>query len=294
LLDVDAARTFDIAEISLCQGIANVLGGAIENARLYQSLEKRANALQTAYDELSRADRVKDDLIQNLSHELQTPLHQILMQLDLIASDALGPLNADQQKNMQGVMRRITQVGDLVRDMVSLQTLDTGPLQFAEAGLATIAETAIRDLSSKAARAGLQIAATAPPDLPPVWADAQRIGEVFAQLIENAIKFSPRAERQADRIDVQVEDRGGLMIHVLIRDYGIGIPKAEFERIFQRGYQIDSSLTRRFGGTGLGLSLARQIVEAHGGKIWVESTVGAGSQFHFTIPKTGVKFQKEQ
>jgi signal transduction histidine kinase len=195
---------------------------------------------------------------------------------------------------MQGVMRRITQVGDLVRDMVSLQTLDTGPLRFAEAGLATIAETAIRDLSSKAERAGLQIVASAPPDLPPVWADAQRIGEVFAQLLENAIKFSPRAERQADRIDVQIEDRGGLMMHVLIRDYGIGIPKAEFERIFQRGYQIDSSLTRRFGGTGLGLSLARQIVEAHGGKIWVESTVGAGSQFHFTIPKTGVEFQKER
>jgi PAS domain S-box-containing protein len=294
LLDVAATRTFDIAEISVCQGIANVLGSAIENARLYQSLEERANALQAAYDELSRADEVKDGLIQNLSHELQTPLHQILMQLDLLASDAFGPLNADQKENMQDIMRRITHTGDLVRDIVSLHTLDIGQLQFTEAGLADIAENAIRDLLPKAARAGLQIMPTVSPNLSPVWADPHRISEVFVQLIENAIKFSPKAERQADRIDVQIDDRGGPMVHVLIQDYGIGIPKAEFERIFRRGYQVDSSLTRRFGGTGLGLSLARQIVEAHGGKIWVESTVGAGSQFHFTIPKIGVEFQQDR
>src|SRR5258706_7338772 len=131
---------------------------------------------------------------------------------------------------------------------------------------------------------------TLPADNAHVWVDVERISEVLTQLIDNAIKFSPKAERKADRIDVQVEDSGGPMVHICVQDYGIGIPPSEFDKIFHAGYQVDAGMTRRFGGAGMGLSLARQIVEAHGGKIWVESNVGAGSQFHFTIPKIGVNF----
>ncbi len=291
LLDTTEERSFDIAEISLCQGIANVVGSAIENAQLYESLEKRANALQAAYDELRQADKLKDDLIQNLSHELQTPLHQVIMQISLLADDAFGPVSDAQREVLQAMLNKLTQTGDLVRDMVSLNTLDTEKLQFAEVRLEAVVESTLRKVQPNANQAGLKIVSRVMPNLPGVWADSTRLGELLEQLLDNAIKFSPRAERKADRIDVLVEDTNNPLLHVCVQDYGIGIPKAEFDKIFQRGYQVDSSMTRRFGGTGLGLSLARQIVEAHGGKIWVESTVGEGSLFHFTIPKFSVKFQ---
>jgi signal transduction histidine kinase len=189
------------------------------------------------------------------------------------------------------MLNKLTQTGDLVRDMVSLNSLDTEKLQFAEVRLEDVVESTLRKVQPNAKQAGLKIASRVTPNLPGVWADPERLSELLEQLLDNAIKFSPKVERKADRIDLVVEDTGNPMLHVYVQDYGIGIPKTEFDRIFQRGYQVDSSMTRRFGGTGLGLSLARQIVEAHGGKIWVESTVGAGSQFHFTIPKFSVKFQ---
>jgi signal transduction histidine kinase len=234
VLDTNAARSFDLAEVSLCQGIANVVGSALENAQLYRSLEKRAAALQLAYNQLQESDRLKDNLIQSLSHELKTPLHKISMQLELLAQDALGPLNAEQRAGMQMLIDWSTQLGALVNGMVSLHALD------------------------------------------PV-----RLAEVLDQLVDNAIKFSP----DSDRIEIRVTDDESPLIRVSVRDYGIGIPPAEFERIFTRGYQVDSSLTRRFGGAGLGLAITRRIVEKHGGTIWVESAAGQGSRFHFTVPR---------
>lgn len=293
LLDTTPDRVFNIAELSLCQGIANVLGSAIENARLYHSLAKRANTLQAAYDEVRQADRLKDDLIQNLSHELQTPLHQIMMQLDLLANDAFGSVNQEQKEQMRVMMDKITQLADLIRDMLSMQKLETQRLEFAAAQIEDIVTSAVRNQQPLAIQAGLQLAPSVAPQVSGVWVDAPRIVQVIEQLIENAIKFSPRTERKANQIEVRVAETSGAMIRVSVQDYGIGIAPDEFENIFQRGYQVDSSMTRRFGGAGLGLSLARQIVEAHGGKIWVESTLGAGSQFHFTIPKTGVKFHQQ-
>jgi PAS domain S-box-containing protein len=294
LLDVVPGRVFDFAEISLCQGIANVVGNAIENAQLYQSLERRANALQAAYDELHRADKVKDDLIQNISHELQTPLHQVVMQLDLLANEAFGSLNHEQRDNMDIIINKITTVGELVRDMVSLHTLSTQKMQFGPAEIAHLIEDSILNAQAKAAGAGLGLVVNVPPTSPSVWADSQRLVEVIDQLIDNAIKFSPQVTRKADRIDITAQDGNGPTIQVSVRDYGIGINRDEFENIFHVGYQIDGSITRRYGGTGLGLSLARQIIEAHGGRIWVESTAGGGSTFHFTIPKTGVQFVSGQ
>ncbi len=281
-------RSFDLAEISLCQGIGNVVANALENAQLYLSLERRANALQAAYDELRLSDKVKDSLIQNLSHELQTPLYQIVMQLDLLLDNAFGPLNEEQRENMQSAVTKVTGLSELIRDIISLRSLDIEDFVFKDSSLEEIVDAAVRSLLPKAYKAGLQIVTGFPPIVSPVWADADRVREVLDQLIDNAIKFSPKSERKADRVEIRVEDNG-TMLDVCVQDFGIGIPETEFDKIFHRGYQVDGSLTRRFGGTGLGLALARQIVEVHGGKIWVESMVSGGSQFHFTIPKTDVK-----
>jgi PAS domain S-box-containing protein len=281
VLDTNAARSFDLAEISLCQGIANVVGSALENAQLYRSLEKRAAALQLAYNQLQESDRLKDNLIQSLSHELKTPLHKISMQLELLAQEALGPLNPEQRAGMQTLIDWSTQLGALVNGMVSLHALDVQEMQFKPVRLEAIIDQTIQKAHSRNKGNGRMMVADLPPDLPPVRADPVRLAEVLDQLVDNAIKFSP----DSDRIEIRVTDDGSPMIHVSVRDYGIGIPPAEFERIFTRGYQVDSSLTRRFGGAGLGLAITRRIVEKHGGTIWVESAFGQGSKFHFTVPR---------
>jgi two-component system sensor histidine kinase VicK len=117
--------------------------------------------------------------------------------------------------------------------------------------------------------------------LPSILVDRDRINQVFDNLLGNAIKFSPRG----GAITIEVQDAGE-MILVSVADTGVGIPADKLEKVFDRFYQVDGSATRRFSGAGLGLAIARRIVEAHGGRIWVESEAGKGSVFKFTVPKT--------
>jgi PAS domain S-box-containing protein len=278
LLDVTKDRSFDAAEISLCQAIANVVANALENARLFHALEKRAETLQAAYDDMRRQDKVKDDLIQNLSHELKTPLMQAMYEVMLLGEGEMGPVNEDQRNSLQAILTRIETLSARVTNMVIMDA--TQEMQFTSVNMADVINRVLETTRSKAERAEIEIASQC-SDPCFVRANESRLVEVLDQLLDNAIKFSPNA----DRVEVRVENGSGYMVKVSVRDYGIGISKSEFENIFQRGYQVDGSATRRFGGTGLGLSVAKQVVEAHGGKIWVESTPGQGSQFFFTVPK---------
>ncbi|MBP7688784.1 MAG: hypothetical protein KA765_12780, partial [Thermoflexales bacterium] len=121
----------------------------------------------------------------------------------------------------------------------------------------------------------------APDVVAPIAIDRDRINQVFDNLLGNAIKFSPRG----GTITIGVEDRGD-RLQLSVADMGVGIPPDKLKRIFDRFYQVDGSATRRFGGAGLGLAIAKRIVESHGGEIWVESEMGHGSRFVFTLPKT--------
>ncbi|NTU62663.1 MAG: cell wall metabolism sensor histidine kinase WalK, partial [Chloroflexi bacterium] len=132
-----------------------------------------------------------------------------------------------------------------------------------------------------AVTAGISLRLEAETDLPSIPVDRDRINQVFDNLLGNAIKFSPRG----GTIVIEVKDAGDV-IQLDVQDTGVGIPTDKLERVFDRFYQVDGSATRRFGGAGLGLAIARRIVEAHGGHIWVQSEVGTGSAFAFTLPKT--------
>ncbi len=281
LIDPRPDRQFDQAEISLCQGIANVVGNALENARLYRSLELRAAALEEAYQELREADRLKDELIQNVSHELRTPLTFITGYLDLLASGDFGPLSDQQKEVMQMVTDKATHLARLVDDIVSMQAMGPDQMNKSIVQLAHIADDALRSAEATAAELGLKLIRDYDDNLPLVLADPLRMGEVFDNLLGNAIKFSP----DGGEIRVAIRDDGGPMLTVSVSDQGIGIPKDQQEKIFQRFYQVDGSTTRRFGGTGLGLAIVKGIVESHGGKVWVESEPGKGSIFYFTVPK---------
>jgi signal transduction histidine kinase/CheY-like chemotaxis protein len=281
---LDSRRTrrgFDRAEVSLCQGIANVVGNALENAQLYAVQERRASALEAAYKELQESDQIKDDLMQNVSHELRTPLTHILGYARLLLDDAFGPLVDPQRTALELVLNKAQHLAELVKDMVAVQTSEAHQLEPKPVRLDRVMMLALRSMAGHAQEYGIQIVSHIPTHLPLVYADPVRIGEVFEELLENAIKFSPGASE----IRVTLEDTGGPMLRASVRDYGIGIDPDEHEKIFRRFYQVDSGTARRFGGTGLGLAIVRQVVEGHNGRVWVESEPDQGSCFYLTLPK---------
>ncbi len=282
LIDTEhVGRTFDRAEISLCQGIANVVGNAMENAQLYTAQEQRASALEAAYKELQEADQLKDELLQNLSHELRTPLTHILGYLRLMLDGAFGPLSAEQRQTLELVTGKAEHLARLVKDIVSVQETKAYNLVPKAVQLERVINGAVRTMVAKARAKNIRIVPRLAADLPPAYVDPVRIGEVFEELLENAIKFSP----SDSQIEIWLEDPGGLMLHARVCDQGIGIPPEEHEKIFWRFYQVDGSTTRRYGGTGLGLAIVRQVVEGLNGRVWVESAPGVGSCFHLTLPK---------
>jgi signal transduction histidine kinase len=199
--------------------------------------------------------------------------------VELLTAGDLGQMNERQQDCLKIVAEKTTLVTRLVSDIVFLQQIENESQQLADIDLAQMMQRVVQVTRVTAAdRVTLQ--AVLPPDLPLVRADQDRILQVFDNLIGNAIKFSPNG----GVITLQAQEAGD-MVRVSVSDTGIGIPADRLERVFERFYQVDGSTTRRFGGAGLGLAIVKRIVEVHGGRIWVESQLGCGSTFLFTLPK---------
>jgi signal transduction histidine kinase len=279
-VDSDRPYAFTEADERLLTIAASQAAIAIENARLYAGLERRARKLAEAYTELREADRLKDEMVQNISHELRTPLTFVKGYVELLLSEDVGPLTEDQRDYLSIVAEKTDAVTRLVSDIIFLQQADRVPGKKVPIALDKLATRALRGCAGVAETSNLRLVANVPDGLPPVAGDEGRLLQVFDNLLGNAIKFSPHG----GRIEVSVED-GGDMVCVSVSDDGIGIPKGQQERIFEMFYQVDGSARRRFGGTGLGLAIAKRIVEAHQGEIWVESEPGRGSVFRFTVPK---------
>ncbi len=280
LIDIDE-RAFDSENINLAQGIANVVSNAMENARLYQSLESRAKALESAYEELKAADEAKDAFIRNISHELRTPLMHALGYAELMIDETFGPTTPEQRDALQTISEKGHRVADIVADMVSSHAQEAQSFNRQPVDLLALLSQALNTNEQKIRESGLKLIRHFPPKAPAVLADSQKVIEAFEKILDNALKFG----RSGGRIEVMVRDTDGPMIQVAVRDYGIGIDSSEHEKIFQRFYQVDGSATRTFGGTGLGLAVAKLIIEGHSGKIGVKSRLNEGSIFFFTLPK---------
>ncbi len=281
VLDVqsDQVNAFDSDDLFVLQALADQVSIALENARLYAAERARAEELDRAYRELKQLDRMKDEFVQNVSHELRTPLTYIKGYVELLLDGVLGPLTEEQEEALRVMANRGDAIIHLVNDIISLKKAETEVIERQRTSLVEVAEACVRGAEVVAQQNGLQLVLDAEEDLPDVWGDPGRLGEVFDNLIGNAIKFSP----QGGTITIRMR-REGTFIRVEVEDQGIGIPADQIDKIWDRFYQVDSSSTRRFSGTGLGLAIARRIVEAHGGKIWVESEEGKGSTFIFTVP----------
>jgi len=252
---------------------------AIENAQLYESLKKRAEELAKAYDELQTLDRVQREFVQNVSHEMRTPLTFIKGYVELMLEEAMGELSEPQQNGLQIVAQRTDAMTRLINNLLSLQQVEMESLRPTRVSLAEVATTVLESAEAAATKAGIVLEAEIPETLPPVWADRNYLEQVFDNLLGNAIKFSP----DGGKITVCIREEGEYL-RVAVSDTGIGIPNDKLEKIFERFYQVNGSPTRRFGGTGLGLALVKETIEALGGKVWAESQLGQGSTFFFTLP----------
>jgi signal transduction histidine kinase len=243
---------------------------AIENARLVAEIQK-------AYEELSELDRLKSDFVAIVSHELQTPLTVILGYASFLKKETTGAASEQVDAVLQSALR----LRSLINDMINLRHIETGEaeLELERLSLNELATTITAEFASlaEAKKQSVNIQLASQP--PIVEADRQKLHLVLANLLANAIKFTP----EGGRIQVEIKTKGN-EVWVSVRDTGIGIPPSKHERIFDRFYQVEPSLTRRFEGMGLGLSIAKGMVELHGGRIWVESVEEMGSAFTFALP----------
>jgi len=268
-----APGAFQPATIELLQTFAAQSVVAIQNARLFQEIDEKGR-------ELAVASQHKSQFLANMSHELRTPLNAILGYTELILDEIYGAT----PPKMQEVLRRIETNGrhllGLINDVLDLSKIEAGQLTL------SLGSFALRDMLQGVYAAVEPLATTkkltlrldVPGGLPPVHGDERRLAQVVLNLVGNAIKFTDAGEVG---IGASVADGA---VTISVRDTGPGIAAADQAKIFEEFQQADNSITRKKGGTGLGLAISKRIVELHGGRLWVESALGAGSTFAFTLP----------
>jgi signal transduction histidine kinase len=251
---------------------------AIENARLFGELQEKS--LQVEIE-----SRHKSQFLANMSHELRTPLNAILGYTELVLDCIYGEI----PDRMRGVMERVQVNGrhllGLINDVLDLAKIEAGQLtlEMAEYAMKDVVEGVLDAVEPLAGEKQITLRSEISPDLPAGWGDERRLAQVLMNLIGNAIKFTDAGE-----VSIRASTLDEALL-VAVRDTGSGISEVDQGRIFDEFQQADSSSIRRKGGTGLGLSIAKRIIEMHGGCIWVESALGEGSTFSFTLPTSKAK-----
>jgi signal transduction histidine kinase len=274
------AGWFSEPVVELLQTFAAQSVVAMHNARLFREIEEKGR-------ELAIADKHKSEFLANMSHELRTPLNAILGYTELILDNIYG----DVPEKIRDVLERLEQNGrhllGLINNVLDLSKIEAGQLILTlnPYSMEELVQTALNSVEALAAEKKLELKAVVSPDLTTGKGDEQRIAQVFLNLLGNAIKFTEEGE-----ISVEVTASNETFL-VSVSDTGPGISEADQKRIFEEFHQADGSSTREKGGSGLGLSIAKKIVEMHGGRIWVEAIPGEGSIFRFTLP---VRVEKQR
>lgn len=258
-------------DLAVLETLAAQAAIAIENARLMERL-------QTANEDLRRLDRMKSDFIAIASHELRTPLGLILGHATFLKD--LIP--KDQQDQMEVIIRSAMRLKSIIEDMSAISHEEEGlsRIRRASFSMSELIQDVVERYNNAADEKKLHMSYDIPEDDPlEIEGDREKIEAALSNLVKNAITFTDAN----GQVGIKAERSDGY-VNVYVVDTGIGIPEDEIERVFERFYQVESHLTRKHGGMGLGLSIAKAMVEMHNGQIWCESKVGTGSLFSFMLP----------
>lgn len=269
----------------------------------FRELTQKTEALQEAFTKLQELDRLKSNFLATVSHELRTPLTSIIGYSDMLATGMAGELGPEQAEFVETIRDKGDHLLALITSLLDLNRLEQGKLTLRREALdpsALIVDVA-KTLAPAAAKRGVRIQVETGEHLPALHADPLRLRQVLLNLAQNAVKFSPQDARvtlgvRSAELDPDDEGDGfGLAllatprraVEFRVADTGPGIAPEQQERIFDAFYQVDGSSTREHGGAGLGLSIVKRLVDAHGGRVWVESELGLGACFRFVIPEPG-------
>jgi signal transduction histidine kinase/HAMP domain-containing protein len=260
---VDLLRTF---------GTQSAL--AIQNARLFREIETKGR-------ELEIANRHKDEFLASMSHELRTPLNAIIGFSEVMLERLFGELSDKQEEYLTDILSSGRHLLSLINDILDLAKIEAGrmELEATDFDLPQAIDNALVLVRERALRRGIALEQTIDPGLGAIKGDERKIKQVLLNLLSNAVKFTP----EGGRIDVRAARADG-MAEISVADTGVGIAPEDHGAVFEEFRQVGTDYARKHEGTGLGLALARKFVELHGGRIWVESRVGHGATFTFTIP----------
>lgn len=311
-LVVSGARAGGVSNLpALTEALVGVLGAVLQagfatwvtsemhlaaSESNHRALSQRNAELERAIAHLREVDQLKSNFLATVSHELRTPLTSIIGFSEMLAKGIAGPLNQEQTEYANTILDRGEELLRLITQILEMSKMELGTmrLSLAPCSLAEVVGRAFSAASIPAERARVHFVEELGAHLPKVLIDPDKVQQVLVNLISNAIKFNRpggqvivRAEFAPMRRPFEEDffgEEAADALRVSVSDTGIGIPEDQLSRIFDAFYQVDSSSTREHGGAGLGLSIVRKLIEAHGGEVWVESIVGAGATFHFTLP----------
>lgn len=292
-VEIFKENSFTPEDATCFQTIAQQVALPLKSATLYQELIE-TNA------KLEKLERLKSEFISIVSHELRTPLTSIKNSLDILGSGRCGEVTQSAEKFLSMAMRNVQRLSGIINDLLDLSKIEAGKMDFnfASANINTVIGYVKTALSEVAKSKGLNLITQEAENLPETKFDAQRLEQVLTNLVSNAIKFTSEGKTitisselvNASDIKIneifkpEIKNLSGDYIQVCVADEGIGIDTKDLLRAFDKFAQIENSLSRKAGGTGLGLPIAKQLLEAHKGAIWCDSELNKGSKFYFIIP----------
>jgi signal transduction histidine kinase len=280
----DGSRVLTPREIQFCQIVAFATAIALINAKKYEELQIEVRQRQIIADELSNANHLKSEYLANTSHELRTPIATIMGYGNLLVDGTCGQLDEEHQKAVERLMENARRLLGLVDQILDYSKLEKGErgLYVNRKDMGTFLEELQRELSPLEEKKPYSVQYVASEGIPPVETDWGKLGSILINLLSNAIKFTEKGEVKLTVANGSSKKE----LFFIVSDTGIGIPSDQIPLIFEKFRQVDGSTAKRYQGTGLGLTITKNLVELLGGRIKVKSKLGEGSTFTVTIPSS--------
>jgi PAS domain S-box-containing protein len=275
------SHSFDADERRFLQAMSRQIALAVENARLYSASIQANEEMLREIEERKRAEQTLADFTAMVAHDLRSPLSNVVTIIDSIRDGLFGPINEMQQKWLWKVQASCKSLIGHVSDFLDISKIDAGQLQLTKApvDLRALLNEGFVEHSVDADKKKIAFSVDVSDDLPRLFVDVRRVGQVLENLLSNAFKFTP----SGGEISIAARAWGDAEVVWWVKDSGVGIPHEEFDHIFDKYRQVSGGQNSSHSGTGLGLAICKKIIEAHGGRIWVESEEGKGSTFFVSL-----------